>query len=104
MLPLSLDSVQEQKCLSNLTTGNLTGNYNYWSGGTQQGCRGSWRWCGASGAPLDDLLLWEQGQPDNKGGRQDCVHLKKSNVSGLILTDRNCTDKYIFACKVQSLI
>jgi len=103
MTPLSLDTVQEQQCLSNLTNSNLTGNYNYWSGGTQQGCRGSWRWCGGGVVVkgIDDLVQWEKGQPDNKGGRQDCVHLKNQVGSGLFLTDRNCTDKYIFACKVN---
>jgi len=101
MVALSLDSVQEQQCLSDL---NLTLNYNYWTGGTQQGCRGAWRWCGGVGEGVrgvDHLLKWDKGQPDNKGGREDCLHLKKSNVSGILLTDRNCTDRYIFACKVS---
>jgi Lectin C-type domain len=106
MTPLTLDSVSEQECLSNMMSTNWTGNYNYWTGGTQQECRGSWGWCGPGSVPrgVADDLKWEPGQPDNLGGRQDCVHIKNFNTSGLLLTDRNCTDKYIVACKVKMKI
>jgi hypothetical protein len=103
MTPLTLESTTEQECLSNLTkSSNWTGNYNYWSGGTQQSCRNSWSWCGNAAGPraIMDEIKWEKGQPDNMGGRQDCGHLKNINGSGLFMTDRNCTDKYILACKV----
>jgi len=51
---------------------------------------------------ISDDIKWELGQPDNLGGRQDCGHLKNIKGSGLFLTDRNCTDKYILACKVRT--
>lgn len=104
MTPLNLDSASEQTCLSNLTkSSNWTGNHNYWTGGTQQDCRGSWAWCEGGAAPmsLSDDVKWASGQPDNLGGRQDCVHLQNIKDIGLMLTDRNCTDKYILACKVR---
>jgi hypothetical protein len=105
MTPLTLDSASEQQCLSKVTTDkDWKGNFNYWSGGTQQDCRGSWGWCGAGAAPkyVSDELKWEPGQPDNLSGREDCMHLKNFVMAGmLMLTDRNCTDRYIFACKVQ---
>lgn len=101
MAPLTMDSASEQQCLSKLTkSSNWTGNQNYWTGGTQQGCRGSWAWCGIKAGGISDDVKWESRQPDNLGGRQDCVHLKNVKASGLMLTDRNCTDKYILACKV----
>lgn len=102
MTPITLDSVTEQDCLSRLTVStNWTGNNNYWTGGTQKDCRGSWSWCGNTvSTDIADALKWEIGQPDNLGGRQDCIHLKNVNGTGLRLTDRNCTDRYILACKV----
>jgi hypothetical protein len=110
MEPLLLDNVKELKCLSNVTkNGTWTGNFNYWTGGTQKDCRESWSWCGRDGNRVfNDDVTWDKDQPDNKGGREDCIHLKlKKDVSGqpqeFVLTDRNCTDKYILACKVMFL-
>jgi len=120
MKPLRIGSEKERVCLNNLTSGgiffnkysfrvnnynflgNWSYNYNYWTAGTQAGCPGQWSWCGLEGGTgLDDNLLWEKGQPDNKGGKEDCVHLRiYSNSTGVRLTDRNCTSKMIFACEV----
>jgi len=108
MEPLLIENAIELECLSNLTkNGTWKGNYNYWTGGTQRDCRGSWSWCGSSGAIVfNDNVTWDKNQPDNKGGREDCIHLKlkKNNATGkpqeFVLTDRNCTDKYVLACKV----
>jgi hypothetical protein len=73
---------------------------NFWTGGTQKGCQGQWGWCGVGGAISDDIK-WEKGQPDNKGGQEDCVHMRfVLNATGTIITDRNCTNKFIFACEV----
>jgi len=82
---------------------NWTGNQNYWAGGTQKDCRDTWGWCGgmAGSRGISDSIMWDLGQPDNLGGRQDCIHLKNVKGLGLRLTDRNCTDKYILACKVS---
>lgn len=49
MAPLVIDTLEEQQCLSNLTKSNWKGNYNYWTGATQQECRGSWSWCDPEG-------------------------------------------------------
>jgi hypothetical protein len=107
MEPLLLESLTELKCLTNVTKiGNWTGNFNYWTGGTQKDCGGSWSWCGRNGARMfSDDVTWDTNQPDNKGGNEDCIHLKlKKDASGLpqefVLTDRNCSHKYILACKV----
>jgi hypothetical protein len=108
MEPLLIENGRELACLSNLTkSGNWTGNFNYWTSGTQKDI-GNWTWCGKDGATvLSADVTWDKGQPDNKGGHEDCIHLKlkKNNVTGhpqeFVLTDRNCTDKYIMACKVN---
>jgi hypothetical protein len=108
MEPLLIDNARELECLSNLTIkGTWTGNFNYWTAGTQKDCRGTWSWCGKNGATVVNAdVTWDKDQPDNKGGREDCIHLKlKRNATGhpqeFVLTDRNCTDKYILACKVD---
>jgi hypothetical protein len=109
-----VESSQELQCLNAATKQNGTswrGNFNYWSSGTQQGCRGAWNWCSRTGPrPFDDSFApWDSGQPDNKGGREDCIHLRLANSSssgpkGFFLNDRNCTNKYVLACKVRLMI
>jgi hypothetical protein len=108
MEPLIIESTKELKCMSNLTTiGTWGGNFNYWTAGTQRDCRGSWSWCGSDGEKVfNDDLTWDKNQPDNKGGKEDCIHLKlKKDSYGkpqeFVITDRNCSDKYILACKVR---
>jgi Lectin C-type domain len=110
MEPLLIENGRELECLGNLTKkGTWTGNFNYWTAGTQKNCRGTWSWCGNGGAKVVNAdVTWDKDQPDNKGGREDCIHLKlKKNATGhpqeFVLTDRNCTDKYIVACKVTQV-
>jgi Lectin C-type domain len=107
MEPLLIENARELECLSNLTkNGTWTGNFNYWTSGKNK-VTGNWSWCGKDGASVVDANInWEKGQPDNKGGHEDCIHLKlkkdaKGNPDKFVLTDRNCTDKYILACKVN---
>jgi len=108
MEPLVIDSQSELACLSKAAkNGTWKGNFNYWTAGTQRECRDSWSWCSREGARMfNDDVTWERGQPDNNGSREDCIHLKLlKNAKGLpdafVLTDRSCTDRYIFACKVK---
>jgi Lectin C-type domain len=108
MEPLLIENGRELECLSNLTkSGIWTGNYNYWTAGTQKGL-GNWSWCGKDGVAslLNASVVWDKGQPDNNGSHEDCIHLKlKKDAKGkpetFVLTDRNCSDKYIMACKVS---
>jgi hypothetical protein len=81
-----------------------TNNYNYWTSGTQKGCIGQWSWCDVGvGSVLDENLIWEKGQPDNKWGGEDCIHMKIATSNGAItFTDRNCSNLLIYACEVRT--
>jgi len=52
--------------------------------------------------PLLDDLTWAMSQPDNKAGEDDCLHMKLVDNSGIAISDRNCSDKYVIACEVKS--
>ncbi|XP_059482381.1 uncharacterized protein LOC132200727 [Neocloeon triangulifer] len=100
MRPLDISSPQMMTCLNNLTSANWKYNFNYWTGGSQRGCKGQWAFC-PSGDPVPDEA-WLPGQPDNDG-IQECVHLRiydKNKTLGVRLSDRNCTDLYIYACEM----
>ena len=80
---------------------NWTGNLNYWTGGLQ-GCRGLWGWCaGPTFIPIPGNLTWAQNQPELMKTNKNCMHMRiHKNDSSTALSDRNCLDKYIYACKV----
>ncbi|XP_065350421.1 uncharacterized protein LOC135946222 [Cloeon dipterum] len=108
MEALNLEDAFEQEGLTNLTVGiksaDWKANFNYWTSGLRQGASvGRWVWCKPDGPtvfPSD--LKWERGQPDNAAGYEDCAHFRfVLNSTGTIITDRNCMQRYIFACKMQ---
>ncbi|XP_065345774.1 uncharacterized protein LOC135943246 [Cloeon dipterum] len=106
METLNIDNEAEQRGLTNMTVAlkaNWKANFNYWTSGTRNGAqKGQWSWCEPNGPTVFSAKLkWEAGQPDNSGGSESCVHFRfVLNATGAIMTDRNCTSKYIFACKV----
>ena len=82
---------------------NWTGNWNYWTGGLQ-GSRGSWGWCdSANFIPIPENLTWAPNQPDMLNDNENCLHMRiHKNASSTALSDRSCSDKYIYACKVET--
>jgi Lectin C-type domain len=82
---------------------NWTLNFNYWTGGVHL-CDGKWGWCLPDGspAPFAPDLEWDSNQPDNKTGNETCVQMKiYRNATGIKLHDKNCSNKFIFACQVS---
>jgi hypothetical protein len=81
-------------------------NLNYWTGGTQEGSKGNWRWCSKSGPKtFPNDLIWAPDQPDNKLLADDCLHMKLSpNKTGIQLWDQNCSSKFVIACEVFCFI
>jgi hypothetical protein len=81
-------------------TDNWKSNLNYWTGA--QSCSKAWGWCSESQfLSLNQNLKWGPNQPDNKMGEENCIHLRIfQNDTGAVLTDRDCKNKFIFACKV----
>jgi len=68
-----------------------------------QGCKGFWGWCaGAEFQPFTANLSWGMGQPEFKKENENCLHLRiTQNSSGVLLNDRDCKDKYIYACEAK---
>ncbi|CAB3388245.1 Hypothetical predicted protein [Cloeon dipterum] len=105
MEPLNIDNADEQTGLKGLTVrfkDDWKMNFNYWTSGTWQGSpQKMWSWCEPNGPTVfPPGLIWEAGQPDNRDGNETCVHFRFIlNSTGAIMTDRNCTSKYVFACK-----
>ncbi|XP_065346603.1 uncharacterized protein LOC135943866 [Cloeon dipterum] len=105
METLNIDNAAEQlglTALAKANKANWTANFNYWTSGTGKGApEKQWSWCKPNGPTVFAKgLVWEKLQPDNKGDNESCVHFRFIlNSTGTIMTDRNCANKYIFACK-----
>jgi hypothetical protein len=122
MRPIVFESVEELQCLSNFTNckcpkekghnysiqnvANWKFNFNYWTGGIQRDCKGQWSWCsGSEASKVVNNLTWSLGQPDNKNGGDDCLQMRiLQNETGIALSDRNCSDRYVIACEVLLII
>lgn len=87
--------------------GDWRRNLNYWTGGAMSNREGQWGWCsGSESLNLSQNVIWGNNQPDNKTGNEGCIHMRFfPNATGVVLSDRNCKDKFVFACEVsQSLL
>lgn len=79
-------------------------NSNYWTWGFRlnKSTSENFHWCNADVLEVSSSVVqWHSGQPDNLGGNQRCMHLRVlTNVSKMVVSDRNCSDKYVYACEV----
>jgi hypothetical protein len=84
--------------------GSWQNNYNYWLWGMRavESYR-AFEWCSPNSSKLTTYSVrWQQGQPDNLGGEQRCLHARVlTNVSQIIVSDRNCSDIYVVACETK---
>ncbi len=65
-----------------------------WLAGNDIVNEGTWRW--ANNNDLVNInLAWGPGQPDNSGGKENCLHLHKY----FLLNDNVCNLKYPFMCQ-----
>ncbi|XP_065343093.1 uncharacterized protein LOC135941463 [Cloeon dipterum] len=104
MHPIWFSSASDFECLSNSTKVNWTLNYNYWTAGRAMGTWGRWAWCPGA-VNLPDSLSWAPGQPDNNQTNENCLHLQVTkNSSGVLLSDRNCSHKYVMACQGDAMM
>ncbi|CAH1275003.1 SVEP1 [Branchiostoma lanceolatum] len=50
-------------------------------------------------SPLGAFTKWAQGEPNDGGGDQDCVHLWP--LAGMTWDDENCTEEKLFVCEFE---
>jgi hypothetical protein len=88
----------------NTNIASWKGNLNYWTGGVQ-GCKGMYGWCaGSTFMPLLFNLSWAQGEPELLKGDENCLNMRlnPNSSTGARLSDRNCGNRFILACQVNT--
>jgi hypothetical protein len=125
MTPLRLDTQQVKSAFVAIANSNKYNQYfghlpnklnstesilkqsNFWTAGRRSenvSWFGRFEWCSLdSSAELSSATVtWQPGQPDNLSGQQNCLHLRiLTNVSQIVISDRDCTSKFSFACQVK---
>ena len=72
------------------------GGYEFWIGATDRDEEG--RFLYQHSKQLVPRKYWYKGEPNNKGGSEDCVHMSRSY--GVIkLNDTSCRNKRYFVCE-----
>lgn len=85
--------------------GTWQGNINYWTGGLRA-CKGVWGWCAGSDFSIITAdLSWASGQPELNKSDENCMHMRvhPNSNTGVLLSDRECKNKFILGCQVQIL-
>ncbi|XP_033727772.1 perlucin-like [Pecten maximus] len=75
---------------------------NYWVDGSDVLSEGDWMWVGTPGYSqfIDNgYTHWEQGQPDNYGGAENCIQIRYD--FNLFWNDEDCDDKDSFICEAE---
>jgi len=69
----------------------------FWTSGTDAGCESAHGWCSVN--KLFRETKWAPGQPDNLGGKENCVAVSVENKAAL-LKDETCIQKFRYICEV----
>ncbi|CAI5655389.1 unnamed protein product [Oreochromis niloticus] len=83
-----IDSPEEQTFLSAVT------NEHTWIGLNDKEQEGTWRW--VDGTPLN-LMYWAEAQPDDGGGKEDCVHVRNDKKKSW--NDLSCAASLKWICE-----
>ncbi|CAB3368443.1 Hypothetical predicted protein [Cloeon dipterum] len=100
MRPLAFETVEIFDCFKIFTTQEIWYyNFNYWTSGRRALATNSFQWYfyNTSDTFANITSMWAI-TPNSSSG--DCVHLsvlKNMNTTGL--TQKNCTNKFVFSCK-----
>jgi len=72
----------------------------YWTSASDEGCEKSFGWCAVN--KLVRNGIWASGQPDNAGGKENCLGVALDKAKAEIL-DEDCTKLKPYICEVSVL-
>ncbi|TKS88519.1 Lactose-binding lectin l-2 [Collichthys lucidus] len=93
---VAIHSVEEHNFIKDLIM-NFDHNQGYtWIGLSDTQKEGGWMWSDGSAV---DFVLWDEAQPDNSNGLEDCVH--NNHGKDLKWNDYPCSEKFTFVCEAR---
>ncbi|XP_059489868.1 uncharacterized protein LOC132205048 isoform X2 [Neocloeon triangulifer] len=102
MAPLTFESPAKLECFRNMVS-KWKFNANYWTSGLRFNDR-NFGWCVKNDTVLMDgvNLPWAAGNPDNRNGTENCLHLKVNRTrADFLFSNRICTSLQFLACQGQ---
>ncbi|KAM9838267.1 lactose-binding lectin l-2-like [Aulostomus maculatus] len=90
---VSIHSVDEDKFVTSLIKNFDPVQGFTWIGLSDTQKEGAWMW---SDGTAVDFTSWNEGQPDNTGGAENCVHTNLGNL--LIWNDHQCSQTFPSVC------
>jgi hypothetical protein len=73
----------------------------FWTSGSDAGCKGNFKWCSVDRAFDKDVVDWAKGQPDLKKGDCVCIKINETRNHFLFYTAK-CENKKRFICEVRN--
>jgi hypothetical protein len=100
-----ISKIGQEEVICYLSASNWKYGSNYWTSGLRV-TQKSFSWCSKSGSTpiIEAEQSWASEQPDNINSSQNCIHMNviRENAT-VLLSDRKCTDYYVFSCQVYYL-
>ena len=69
-----------------------------WLGLMRLKARGNWAW--SDGTPVD-YTRWDDDQPDNYGGAEDCAHMLRTQSTDKVWNDYSCSKTLHAMCQIN---
>lgn len=93
-----IDSKEEHEFLKDRSNTHFSkSSYGIWLGGSDESHEGTWTWVHSGRHIFPSITFWKEGEPNNSGGSENCLHMYKS--VDYRWNDVSCTGTMAFICE-----
>ncbi|XP_065348566.1 uncharacterized protein LOC135945082 [Cloeon dipterum] len=97
---LSIEFDYEYNNLISAAINSSVAKGTFWTSGSDEGCEGKFSWCSVKKLVRNQEAKWFPQQPDNFGGKENCVTIGLSKTVAL-LSDVDCSSSNRYICEAR---